>query len=41
MTHYVSIYHILEDGDNILIDCDSRSRQEIHDHVKVVLGKSA
>jgi small subunit ribosomal protein S25 len=30
----------LEDDSTVLIDCDGRSRQEIHDHVKAVLGKS-
>ena len=30
----------LEDDTQILIDCDSRSREEIHDHVKLVLGKT-
>jgi small subunit ribosomal protein S25 len=29
-----------DDDLRILIDCDSRSREEIHDHIKKILGRS-
>lgn len=30
----------LDDNHKVYIDCDSRSREDIHEHVKLVLGKS-
>ena len=35
-----SLFVISEDDTRILIDCDSRTREEIHDHIKQILGKT-
>merc|ERR1712179_405251 len=37
-TPWIKAY--LEDDTDMLIDCDSRSREEIYDHLKAVLGKT-
>ena len=31
---------VSEDEQRMTIDCDSRTREEIHDHIKQVLGKT-
>lgn len=33
-------FFILDDGKQILIDIDSRSKDEIEDHLRKVVGKS-
>ncbi|ELU11605.1 hypothetical protein CAPTEDRAFT_181516 [Capitella teleta] len=40
MTPTPWIKAFLKDDSHLVIDCDSRSREDIHSHVKKVLGKS-
>lgn len=37
-TPWIKVY--FEDDTRMVIDCDSRTREEIHDHIKQVLGKT-
>eukprot|EP00918_Siedleckia_nematoides_P091296 GHVU01200549.1.p1 GENE.GHVU01200549.1~~GHVU01200549.1.p1 ORF type:complete len:109 (-),score=10.10 GHVU01200549.1:1142-1468(-) len=40
MTPIPSVTAYLENGESVVIDCDSRSRTEILEHLELILGKT-